>query len=199
MTATRSRLAPQRRRQQIIDAARVLYADRPYEDVSTLELAHAAGVARGLIHHYFGDKRKLFLAVMRDSIVMPPTALPDLSKLSLEERARITMNWIMDAATTFGQAWVNASGSVDLRNDSDVQTIVDDADDRAARLLLDALGFDDSPMLRTRLRAFSAMVKSTCREWLQRGTLSREETLDILTTILVLLVQKDSATKEEGI
>jgi AcrR family transcriptional regulator len=193
MTATRLRLAPAERRQQIIDAARRLYADRPYEDVSTVELAAAAGVARGLINHYFGDKRELFLAVMRDSIVMPHDALPDLAGVPLEERARVTMAWIMDAATTYGQAWVNASGTADLRGDSDVQEIVDAADDRAARLVLDALGLEDSPVLRARLRAFAAMVKSTCREWLQRGTLSRDETLDILTTMLVLLVEKETS------
>ena len=67
MTATRQRLAPAQRRQQIIDAARVLYSDRAYDDVSTSELAEAAGVARGLINHYFGDKRELFLAVMRET------------------------------------------------------------------------------------------------------------------------------------
>lgn len=191
MTATRSRLAPETRRRQIIDAARSLYANRPYEDVSTVELAQAAGVARGLINHYFGDKRELFLAVMRDSIVMPQDALPDMDGLALEHRARVTMDWIMTAATTYGQAWVNASGTADLRGDSDVQTIVDDADDRAARLVLDALGLDDSPALRARLRAFASMVKSCCREWLQRETLSRDETLEILTTMLVLLVDKE--------
>lgn len=198
MTATRLRLAPEERRQQIIEAARLLYAARPYEDVSSAELATAAGVARGLINHYFGDKRALFLAVMRDSIVMPKDALPDLSGLTLDARARVTMDWIMGAATTYGQAWVNASGSAGLRGDSDVQSIVDDADDRAARLVLDALGLDDSPALRARLRAFAAMVKSTCREWLQHGTLSRAETLDILTTTLVLLVQKELDMKVEG-
>lgn len=199
MTAARVRLAPETRRRQIIDAARVLYADRPYEDVSILELANAAGVARGLINHYFGEKRELFLAVMRDSIVMPKDELPDLGNLDVEGRARATIDWIMTGATTYGQAWVNASGSADLQGDSDVQAIVDEADDRAARLVLDALGLEDSANLRTRLRAFAAMVKATCREWLQLGTLSREEALDILTSILVLLVRNDPATKEEGL
>lgn len=194
---TRLRLAPAERRQQIIDAARILYADRPYEDVSTVELAEAAGIARGLINHYFGDKRQLFLSVMRDSIVMPQDALPDLTALDLEQRARLTIDWIMSAATTYGQAWVNASGTADLRGDSDVQAIVDDADDRAARLVLDALGLDDSPVLRARLRAFAAMVKSTCREWLQRESLTREQTLDVLTTMLVLLVDDHPASTKE--
>ena len=193
MSTTRVRLSPQARRQLIIESARDLYGDRPYEDVSLQELADAAGVARGLISHYFGDKRELFLAVMRDSVVMPQDALPDLVGLDLAERARVTIGWIMDAATTYGQAWVNASGTANLLGDSDVQTIVDDADDRAARLVLDALDLEDTPALRIRLRTFAAMVKSTCREWLQRGTLTREESLDLLTSVLVLIVSKETA------
>lgn len=193
MSTTRVRLSPQARRQLIIESARDLYGDRPYEDVSLQELADAAGVARGLISHYFGDKRELFLAVMRDSVVMPQDALPDLVGLDLAERARVTIGWIMDAATTYGQAWVNASGTANLLGDSDVQTIVDEADDRAARLVLDALDLEDTPALRIRLRTFAAMVKSTCREWLQRGTLTREESLDLLTSVLVLIVSKETA------
>src|SRR3954468_13220523 len=105
MTATRLRLAPAERRRQIIDAARELYADRPYDQVSTAELAAAAGVARGLINHYFGDKRELFLEVMRESILMPEAALPALDGKPLEERARLTIDWILEAATTYGHAW----------------------------------------------------------------------------------------------
>ena len=183
-----TRLAPEARRAQIVEAARSLYADRPYQAVSTTELADAAGVARGLINHYFGDKRELFLAVMRDSVRMPADALPDMTGLDLEQRARATMSWIMDAAVTYGQAWVNASGAADLHGDSDIQVIVDEADDRAARLVLDALGLPETLALRVRLRASAAMTKAICREWLQRQTLTREETLDILTSVLVTLV-----------
>ena len=67
----RSRLEPDARRRQIIDAVRPLYLERPFNDVSTAELAAAAGVARGLINHYFGSKRDLFIEVMRSSIRMP--------------------------------------------------------------------------------------------------------------------------------
>lgn len=189
MTATRVRLTPETRRQQIIDAARGLFDDRPYEDVSTRELAEAAGVARGLINHYFGDKRTLFLEVMRESVVMPVTPLPSLDGRTLEDRARLTIDWIMVGAESYGQAWVNASGTANLLSDSDVQTIFDDADDRAARLVLDSLGLDDSPALRTRLRLFAAMVKSTIREWLQHASMTRDEALDLLTSTLVHVVR----------
>ncbi|MGA8987074.1 helix-turn-helix domain-containing protein [Aeromicrobium sp.] len=196
MTATRQRLAPAERRQQIIEAARVLYSERPFDAVSTGELAEAAGVARGLINHYFGDKRELFLEVMRESILMPERPLDGLDGKPLQERARLTMDWILDAATTYGQAWVAASGAANLHGSSDLQVIVDEADDRAARLVLDALGLPDDPHLRARLRPTAALTKSVCREWLQHGTFTRHEALDLLTTTVLLFVQNDHPTKE---
>jgi AcrR family transcriptional regulator len=192
VAAPRLRLAPAERRQQIIDAARRLYADRPYDAVSTSELADAAGVARGLINHYFGDKRELFLAVMRESILMPERAMPALDGRTLDERARLTMDWILDTATTYGQAWIAASGAANLHGSSDIQAVVDEADDRAARLVLDALGLPDTPHLRARLRPMTALTKAVCREWLQRRTFTRAEALDLLTDSVLLFVRKET-------
>ena len=188
MTTARSRLEPEDRRLQIVEAARPLYAERPYDAVSMTELAVAAGVTRGLINHYFGSKRELFLEVMRDSVLMPEQALPDLGHLPLEERVRFTVDWILEAATTYGQAWVNASGTATLHGDSDVQQVVDEADDRAARLVLDALGLPDEAHLRARLRPVAALTKALCREWLQRGSLTRDEVLDLLTDTVTRFV-----------
>lgn len=196
MTTTRVRLAPEVRRQQIIDAARTLYDERPYEDVSTRELAEAAGVARGLINHYFGDKRELFLEVMRDSVVLPDDTLPDFGGKDLDERVRLTISWIMVGAEKYGLAWVNASGTTNLLGDADVQDIMDAANDTAARLMLDALGLDDSPKLRTLFIAHAGMVKGTIREWLQNGTLTREETLDLLVSSLTHVVQFHASRKQ---
>ena len=186
-TPARTRLAPDSRRRSILDAAAELYASRPYDQVSTAELAQAAGVTRGLVHHYFGSKRALFLAVMRESVQMPEAALPDLSALPLPERVSRTMDWILDAAGTYGQAWVAASGAANLHGPSDVQAIVDEADDRAARLVLDALALPDDPALRARLRPVAAYVKALCREWLVRGTLDREDVhADVCAAVLTV-------------
>ena len=42
-----SRLAPGQRREQILDAANALFAQRAYDEVSIEEIASAAGVTRG--------------------------------------------------------------------------------------------------------------------------------------------------------
>ncbi|RDH10017.1 TetR/AcrR family transcriptional regulator [Tsukamurella pulmonis] len=195
---TRTRLDPAERREQILAAARVLYRDRPYETVSTKELADAANVSRSLVNHYFGDKRALFLTVMREAVVMPVTPAPELGDRPLAEAVRGVMDWILDAAATFGQDWVNTSGGVDLHGRSDVQAMVDEADDRAARLVLDAVGLPDDARLRARLRPAAALTKSACREWLQRGTLSRDEVLDILTGTVVHILAPSAGAAPEG-
>ncbi|MDT5106573.1 MAG: hypothetical protein QOI25_4086, partial [Mycobacterium sp.] len=65
MCARRVREVADRRR-QLIDTARTLFAQRPYDQVTTSEIAKKAGVAYGLIAHHFDNKRGLYLAVMND-------------------------------------------------------------------------------------------------------------------------------------
>lgn len=186
----RTRLSPDARRQQIVDAAGELYRERRYDDVSMEELAAAAGVARGLLHHYFGSKRELFLAVMTQSVRLPVAELPDLDGRPLDVRARLTISWILEGARTYGQSWVNTAGAEGMHDGGDVQTLIDVADDRAARFVLDALGLPDDAALRARLRPVAAFLKALCREWLQRDTLTRDDVLELSTTAVLAAVRE---------
>jgi AcrR family transcriptional regulator len=47
----------------LIEAARPLFAERGYADVSAEEIVRAAGVTRGALYHHFEGKRELFAAV----------------------------------------------------------------------------------------------------------------------------------------
>ncbi|HZY75057.1 MAG TPA: helix-turn-helix domain-containing protein, partial [Jatrophihabitantaceae bacterium] len=68
------RLGPDERREQILDCAVRLFGERPYAAVSTTDIARAAGVARGLLNHYFGTKRDLYLEVVKAMVQMPDVA-----------------------------------------------------------------------------------------------------------------------------
>src|SRR5258708_39592972 len=70
------RLDHDERRRQILQCARRLFSERPYASVSTTELAREAGVARGLLHHYFGAKRDLYLEVVRTMMRVPTNPVP---------------------------------------------------------------------------------------------------------------------------
>lgn len=55
--------ASDRTRQQVLDAAEQLFAERGFAGTSMRELAKASGVSQALIHHHFGRKRDLYNAV----------------------------------------------------------------------------------------------------------------------------------------
>src|SRR6476469_1279451 len=50
----------------LIDAARKLFADKGFSDVSTQAIVSAAGVTRGALYHQFVDKAALFAAVYEE-------------------------------------------------------------------------------------------------------------------------------------
>src|SRR5689334_12154855 len=76
-----SRLEADERRSQILAAARrVLVAAGP-EGASPAAVAQEAGVTRGLVHHYLGTKRELYLAVVEDLA----SALPDMVRMDLRD------------------------------------------------------------------------------------------------------------------
>ncbi len=60
---TRTRLDPEVRREQIIDAAEAVFAGREANEVTLEEIAEAAGVSRALVYNYFGDKSGVIAAV----------------------------------------------------------------------------------------------------------------------------------------
>lgn len=51
-------------RGEILDAARAEFASRGYEKATVRGIARAAGVDSALVHHYFGSKDRVFLAVL---------------------------------------------------------------------------------------------------------------------------------------
>lgn len=55
-----------RRRQEIIDAARVCFARYGFEGATVARLEEATGKTRGAIFHHFGDKESLFLAIVSE-------------------------------------------------------------------------------------------------------------------------------------
>lgn len=50
----------------LLDAARKLFADKGFADVSTQAIVAAAGVTRGALYHQFADKVDLFAAVYEE-------------------------------------------------------------------------------------------------------------------------------------
>jgi AcrR family transcriptional regulator len=56
------------RREQILGTALKLFADRGFDATSTRQIAKEAGIAEGLIFHYFPTKASLLTAILEDRL-----------------------------------------------------------------------------------------------------------------------------------
>jgi len=71
-----------RTRQRLIDAAVRLFSENNYDDVAVAAIAREAGVAHGLLFHYFGSKRQIYLEAIHtaaDEITRSFSTQPGLS------------------------------------------------------------------------------------------------------------------------
>jgi len=60
------------RKQQILDAALAIFAEKGFAGATTAEIARTAGVAEGTIYKYFQSKRELMVAVIKTFAITEP-------------------------------------------------------------------------------------------------------------------------------
>jgi AcrR family transcriptional regulator len=185
------RLEPDERREQILTCATRLFGERPYAAVSTTELAAQAGVARGLINHYFGTKRDLYLEVVHRMVTIPRFAVEQLPDGPLEDRVAAAVDWFLDGVARNSTAWLAATGEVG--GDPEVERILAEADETAADRVLEATGLGAAAAhreLRAMVRSYGGMVRAAAREWLVRKDLTREQVQILLSTTLLALIRE---------
>jgi AcrR family transcriptional regulator len=187
------RLEPDERREQILSCAVRLFGRRPYAEVSTTDIANAAGVARGLINHYFGTKKGLFIEAVRVLVTIPAVAVEQLPEGDLATRVDASVTWFLDVVSRHSTSWLAAVDGGGVGRDPDVQRVLAEADEIAAESILVAVGLagveEHRDELRAMIRAYCGLAKATAREWLERGALDRAQVHALLATMLITLVQ----------
>jgi AcrR family transcriptional regulator len=174
------RLDHAERRRQILSCARRLFSERSYAAVSTTDIAREAGVARGLLNHYFGTKRDLYLEVVRSMMRMPSNPVPLQApgkgiEAVIDESVE---RWLTMLEHNRG-TWLAAIGARGLGRDPELEAILDEAREQAADRLIEALQTYEAatapPELRATIRAYSGFAEAASIEWLERGRLTREQ------------------------
>ncbi|MBB1270607.1 TetR/AcrR family transcriptional regulator [Shewanella sp. SR44-3] len=79
-------------REQLIVAARTLFVERDYAQVSTRELAKMAGTDPALIRYYFGSKEGLFSTMIRETAVPIKQQLRQINR-TLETDGPASFMW----------------------------------------------------------------------------------------------------------
>lgn len=193
------RLKPDDRREQLLECATRLFGERPYSQVSTTDIAREAGIARGLLNHYFGDKRALYLEVVRRAALLPATDGAHLPTGTLEERVDTSIAWFLDSVEPHRTTYLTVRGAEGVGEDAEIAALIAEADDQVARQVLQMVGVDPSEeTARAAIRAFGGLAKGAVREWTRGGSLTREQAhlllreslLTILRSVVPVLVDQ---------
>jgi AcrR family transcriptional regulator len=189
----RTRLRPETRREQLLELGVRLLSTRSLDELSIDVLAEEAGISRGLLYHYFGNKQDFHRAVVRH-------AADDLIRVTApvqegEPLERLTRS--LDAYVGYVEA--NYAGYVSLvrgaaSGNEDLQRIYEEARAALTDRIFDVAGADgvlhvlhlqDTPAVRLMVRGWSAMAEDVVISWVRdpRGV-GREDLLTMLAAAL---------------
>jgi AcrR family transcriptional regulator len=186
-----TRLGPEARRDQILAAARRLFEQGGYDAVSMSDVAEAAEVTRGLVHHYFGSKRELYLDVVRSVLSEAPELVPPSQAGSPEEMVRRNASATLDYFAANRGMMLALAPTADPGLDPEVAAIADAARDAVvAQVIANHFGdFEPPPEAQLIVRAFFGLVEAASREWLFKGRATREQVEALLAHGILALMR----------
>ena len=203
MSVTRTRLAPAARREQLLDLGREMVSQGRLDDVSIESIAEEAGISRGLLYHYFPNKREFRLAVLRRMAeeildVTAPSA-DDAPEAQLALGLAAYVDFVVDHHAAYLSFVRGAAGG-----DQDFQEIHEQSrnalTDRifttADPEVLAGLGLVDTPLMRLVVRGWSALVEEMLLDWIERPhDITRDTLLEVMANALTGLGAVVSPTR----
>jgi AcrR family transcriptional regulator len=194
---TRTRLSPEERRSQLLDLGVRLLATRSLDELSIDLLAEEAGISRGLLYHYFGNKHAFHEAVVRRACdeLIAQTAPPEGGEPL--DRMLVSVTAYLDYVVANYEGYLSlvkgaAGGNETLRQIYDESRFV--LTDRI--FLEDAQGelITDTPTNRLIVRGWAAMTEELVITWAaahhagEDHEVSRDELLVIIAGSLPAVV-----------
>ena len=180
-----SRLDPGQRRDQILDAANALFAERAYDDVSIEDIASSAGVTRGLVHHYFGGRKDVYIGLLERIGAEREERLRAPVGRSGRARVADTVSRWLDWTEANRTIWLATIAHGEDIADPAARRVVTDLVRRAVAILAThhADIAEDTPRLRYALECWTALNRAATRRWL-RGEATRQATHELLASTL---------------
>lgn len=188
----RRRLSTEERREQLLSVGARLFSESPYDDVWIEQVAGIAGVSRGLLYHYFPNKRDFFAAVVeRESgrMLRMTAAVPGVP---VREQLTAGLDAYLKYVETHAHGY-RAFHRADAAGDQAVRRVYRRALAAQERQILAALAadpefgpvFESRPDTRLAVRGWLAFTTAVCLEWLRGADLEREQVRDLCARALL--------------
>lgn len=173
-----ARQSVEERRAALIRLGRHIFSTRPYDGISTDEIAQEAGISKGLLYHYFPGKREFYVATVRSLAEELLEILPfRLESADTDDVLRATRQTLqsftgfISANAALYRTLLRGGIGMDPEVDAIVESVRRTVLERVRRLL----GCAPAPGLDLRLYGWLGFVEHTSLEWLDRRALSAED------------------------
>jgi AcrR family transcriptional regulator len=192
-TTPRTRLSPDERRAQLLDLGVRLLATRSLDELSIDLLAEEAGISRGLLYHYFGNKRAFHEAVVRRAAddLIAQTAPP--AEGELLDRVLASVRAYVDYVVANHEGYLSLVKGAAGGNET-VREIYEET--RAAladRVFLEQPQGEvvpDTPAHRLVVLGWTAMTEAVVLAWIaDPAGVSRDDLITVLVLSLPALVE----------
>ena len=175
------------RRAQLVQAAGELFKERSYNDVTTSEIATRAGVAYGLIAHYFTNKRGLYIETVTDlaeslyAVTERPPA-GDTPAALLRDALTRHIAHIEENSQGFRALMRGGVGA-----DPEIRALIEGFRWRGATRLVRALGATEPmrPALRTAMSGWVNFVADSIVDHLRHHEITRNDLVELAISTLV--------------
>jgi AcrR family transcriptional regulator len=182
---SRTRLAVDERRDQLIALGRRIFAARPYDEISIDDIAEAAGISKGLLYHYFSSKRRFYVETVRASfaemrrLTEPNPSLPPI------ERLEASLDAYLDYIARNGKSYENMIRS-GIGADPEVVALIEAERKIVLDRVLASLGIVDAPpAIRMAIRGWIGFIDAVCLDWVQHDEdVTREAARTLLSSSL---------------
>ena len=180
----RRRLDPEARQEEILRAAIRAFESQPYEQVQLEDIARDAGASRALINHYFGGKRGLFVAVVREMVARAAGGIRanrELGELTTEQMVATNTSAMLDLIEADRAAVLTFFRGGPAGGDPELAALHDELRDRTVeRILANHLGDGPiPPAAHHAMRAGIGLIERALLDWAEeRGPEPRGDSGD---------------------
>jgi AcrR family transcriptional regulator len=178
----RTRLDPQVRREQIIDATIAVLLEVEPAEVTFEQVATRAGVSRALVYNYFGDKSGLMAAVYLRSVEqldhqLDQTFRDHAGTTTGAEQMRRVVRTYLEFAEANGAAW-RLLGSADAV----LHPVV--LKNRRDRYDLMARSWGGNPEARMLARGIVGLLEASSLDWLETPEVDLDRATDVIEALV---------------
>jgi AcrR family transcriptional regulator len=173
-------------RRLLLEAAVEHFSVRHFDEVAATDITESAGVAQGLLFHYFGNKRGIYLEALRDaanrlSAAATPSAGNEPAGKQIREMLRGHLAFLGNHPDLALRLVLGGSGG-----DSEAWRVFDESRWRTIEWTCQLLELDVSrPALRLMLRSCAGALDEATIYWLRNG---RPFDLDEIVNVIVALL-----------